>query len=127
MEATSARYPQSHFLKRKKKTHDLSMHNICWFDGAAQNNGTLSRDGGIIKTTGNTIYRWTFNCGMGSNTREYLLGVWATLSLSHRLDIDHLQWLGDSKTVDWLNYRCNLHVTSLMGLLSTFLVIGMIT
>jgi ribonuclease HI len=85
------------FPKGKKKPPDLYMHNICWFDGAAQNNGTLSGAGGIIKTGGNTIYRWTFNCGMGTNTREELLGVWATLSLAHRLDIDHLQLLGDSK------------------------------
>jgi hypothetical protein len=28
------------------------MHNICWFDGAAQNNGTLSGAGGIIKLGG---------------------------------------------------------------------------
>jgi ribonuclease HI len=53
---------------------------------------------------------------MGSNTREELLGVWATLSLSHRLEIDQLQLLGDSKiVVDWLNHMSNLHVYSLMG------------
>jgi ribonuclease HI len=42
--------------------------------------------------------------------------VWATLSLAHRLEIDQLQLLGDSKTVvDWLNYKSNLQVSSLMG------------
>ena len=42
--------------------------------------------------------------------------MWATLSLDLRLGIDHLQLLGDSKTVvDWLNYKSNLQVISLMG------------
>jgi len=92
------------------------MHNICWFDGVAQKNGTLSGAGVIIKTRENTFYKWTFNCGMGTNTKAKLLGVWATLSLAHRLDIDQLQLLGDSKiVVDWLNHKCNIYVTSLLG------------
>jgi ribonuclease HI len=53
---------------------------------------------------------------MGTNNRAKILGVWATLSLAHRLDIDQLQLLGDSKiVVDWLNHKCNIFVTSLMG------------
>jgi ribonuclease HI len=92
------------------------MQNICWFDGVAQNNGTLCGVGGIIRTGGNTYYRWTLNCGMGANTRAELLGVWASLSLAHRLGIDHLQVLGDSKiVVDWLNHKCNHFVSSLLG------------
>jgi ribonuclease HI len=79
------------------------MQNICWFNGVAQNNGTLSGAGSIIKTGENIIYRSTFNCGMGTNTRDELLGVWASLTLAYKLDIDHLQVLGDSKIlVDWL-------------------------
>ena len=43
-------------------------------------------------------------------------GVWASLSLAHKLDLDQLQLLEDSKiVVDWLNHKCNLYVTSLMG------------
>jgi ribonuclease HI len=92
------------------------MQIICWFDGASQNNGTLCGAGGIIRTGGNTYYRWTLNCGMGTNTRAELLGVWASLSLAHRLGIDQLQVLGDSKiVVDWLNHKCNLFVSSLLG------------
>jgi ribonuclease HI len=92
------------------------LKNICWFDGAAQNNGTLSGAGGLIKIGENIIYRWTFNYGMGTNTRAELLGVWATLTLAYKLDIDQLQVLRDSKiVVDWLNYKCNLFVSYLMG------------
>jgi len=90
--------------------------SICWFDGAAQENGILSGAGGIIKIFGNIIYRWTFNYGVGTNTRVELLGVWASLSLAHRLGMDQLQLLGDLKRViDWLNYTNNLQVSSLMG------------
>jgi hypothetical protein len=97
---------QKRIYKRNKKTPDITLASSCWFDGAAQENGILSGAGGIIKISGNTIYRWTFNCGMGTNTRAELLGVWASLSLAHRLDIDHLHVLGDSKIViDWLNYK----------------------
>jgi hypothetical protein len=53
---------------------------------------------------------------MGTNTREELLGVWASLTLAHRLGIEQLQVLGDSKTViDWLNFKSNLQVSSLVG------------
>jgi hypothetical protein len=40
-----------------------------WFDGAAQNNGQQSGAGGLIRTDEHTIYKWTFNCGAGTNTR----------------------------------------------------------
>jgi ribonuclease HI len=53
---------------------------------------------------------------MGTNTREELLGVWASLSLAHRLSIDQLQVFGDSKTlIDWLKFKRNLQVSSLVG------------
>jgi len=78
------------FPKGKKKTPDLSMHNICWFDGVGQHNGTLCGDGGIIRIGENTFYRWTLNRGMGTNTRLELIGVSASLSLAHKLGIDQL-------------------------------------
>jgi ribonuclease HI len=115
VENSSAQCLQKCKCKRIKKSPDINLTSICWFDGAAQANGILSGVGGIIKISGNTIYRWTFNCGMGTNTRAELLGVWASLSLAHRLGIDQLQLLGDSKTViDWLNFKSNLQVSSLM-------------
>jgi hypothetical protein len=48
---------------RIKKTPDIILDFVCWFDGAAQNNGLLCGAGGILKTTGSTTYRWTLNCG----------------------------------------------------------------
>jgi hypothetical protein len=65
---------QKIIYKRNKKTPDITLASNCWFDGVAQENGNLSGVGGIIKISRNTIYRWTFNCGMGSNTRAELLG-----------------------------------------------------
>jgi ribonuclease HI len=80
-----------------------------------QNHGLLSGVGGILKTIGNTTYRWTLNCGHGTNTREKLLGLWASLTLAHRLNIAQLLVLGDSKIViDWINHNCSLKVTNLM-------------
>jgi hypothetical protein len=76
-------YERNHF--RIKKTPDLTLDYVCWFDGAAQSQGLLSRAGGIIKTIGNSTYRWTLNCGQGTNTREELLGLWASLTLAHRI------------------------------------------
>jgi ribonuclease HI len=84
---------------RIKKTPNIILDNICWFDGAAQVNGTLCGAGGVIKTIGKTSYRWTLNCGQGSNTRAKLLGVWASLTLTLRLNIICLHVLGDSNIV----------------------------
>jgi ribonuclease HI len=108
--------PSKYIPKRIQKPPDLVFPNVGWFDGASQNNGTMSGAGGIIKIGETTIYRWTFNCGLGSNTRAELLGAWATLTLATRLDIAQLQVLGDSKIViDWINNKCKLCVTSLTG------------
>jgi ribonuclease HI len=116
VEISSGQCLQKRNCKRIKKSPVITLASSCWFDGVAQENGILSGAGGIIKISRNTIYRWTFNCGMGTNTRAELLGVWATLSLAHRLGIDQLHVLGDSKTViDWLNFKRNLQVSSLMG------------
>jgi len=46
-----------------------------WFDGVALSNGLQSGAGGMIKINDNTIYKWTFNSGPGTNTRDELLGV----------------------------------------------------
>ena len=39
-----------------------------WFSGATQSNGTQSGAGGLISVLKNSQYRWTFNCGSGTNT-----------------------------------------------------------
>jgi ribonuclease HI len=62
--------------------------------------------GGMIKTSSNTVIKWTFNYGCGTNTREELLGAWATLSLVVRLNIDVIQVIGDSKIIiEWLKEK----------------------
>jgi ribonuclease HI len=78
--------------------------SLAWFDGAAQQNGNISGAGGIIKLDALREYRWTMNCGKGSNTRAELLGAWSTLVLAARLSVYDLHIMGDSKIViDWLN------------------------
>jgi hypothetical protein len=42
---------------------------IGWFDGATQRNGEISGAGGVIKINDHTVYKWTLNCGRGTNTR----------------------------------------------------------
>jgi ribonuclease HI len=70
----------------------------------------------LISILTNSLYKWTFNCGPDTNTRAELLGVWATLHLASRLNIEDLQIFGDSIIViDWLNNRGKLQVTSLLG------------
>jgi ribonuclease HI len=111
--ATLAHKPS---LQHTLKDPVLDYTNIGWFDGATLSDGTQSGVGGLIKTTQNTLYKWTFNCGPGTNTRAELLGAWATLYLASRLHIDALQVLGDSKTIiEWLNNREDLQAISLMA------------
>jgi len=71
---------------------------------------------GMIKITQNSYFKWTLNCGLGTNTRAELLGAWATLFLASRLHIEALQVLGDSRIIiDWLNNRGDLQTISLMA------------
>jgi hypothetical protein len=60
---------------------------VGWFDGVASSSGIQSGAGGITKISDNTVYKWSFNSGPGSNNRAELLGVWATLLLATRLHI----------------------------------------
>jgi len=60
---------------------------VNWFDGATQLNDHRCRDGGLIKIIANLFYKWTFNCGIGTNKREELLGAWETHILAVRLNI----------------------------------------
>jgi ribonuclease HI len=87
-----------------------------WFDGATQHSGILSGAGGLIRINKNSIYRWTFCCGPGTNTRAELLGAWATLHLASRLNIEHLQLIGDSRVIiDWLNHKGKLQTITLLA------------
>jgi ribonuclease HI len=70
----------------------------------------------LIKITKNSSYRWTFNCGLGTNTRVELPGIWAILYLASRLHIEALQILGDSIIIiEWLNNWGDLQAISLMA------------
>jgi ribonuclease HI len=87
---------------------------LAWFDGASQNFGRLSGAGGVIKIDDSREYRWILNCGCGTNTREELMGAWATITLVVRLSITTLYVYGDSRTViEWLNRRGDLRVANL--------------
>jgi hypothetical protein len=70
-----------------------------WFDGAVEAIWFNSGAGGIIKTRDNRIYKWTLNCGLGSNTRAKLMGALALLTLASRLFIYDLHVKGDSMIV----------------------------
>jgi ribonuclease HI len=85
-----------------------------WFDGVASSNGLQSGVGGMLKINDNTLYKWTFNTGPGTNNREELLGVWETLLLATRLHITELQVIRDSKIIiDWCKGKGRLQVISL--------------
>jgi ribonuclease HI len=96
--------------------HILDTTPTGWFDGASQQNNLQSGAGRLIHISHNTICRWTFNCGQGTNTRAELLGAWATLYLASRLHIDTLLLIGDSRIIiDWLNNKSTLQVADLLG------------
>jgi len=89
---------------------------VAWFDGAAQHNGLYCGAGGKITISPQTCYRWTLNCGQGSNMKAELMGAWASCTLASRLHISELLLLGDSKiTIDWLNGRADFHVADLIS------------
>jgi ribonuclease HI len=107
---------ETKIIKTKTKTHITEGLTTGWFDGAAQSDGLQSGAGGLLRISKNSYYSWTFNCGPGTNTRAELLGVWATLHLASRLNIEDIQIIGDSKIViDWLNNKGKLQVSSLLG------------
>jgi ribonuclease HI len=89
---------------------------IAWFDGAAQHNGKLYGAGGMLHISTHSSFRWTLNCGQGTNTKAELTGAWATLTLARRLNLLDLVVLGDSRIViDWLNGKVNLQATTLLS------------
>jgi ribonuclease HI len=101
---------------RSKQIPELEVITTGWFDGATSANRFQSGAGGLIKISQNTYYKWTYNCGPGTNTRAKLLGAWATLYLASRLHIDTLQVLGDSRIIiEWLSSRGDLQVVSLLA------------
>ena len=89
---------------------------VCWFDGVAHLSDLRFGAGGLIKTSEKSVYKWTFNCGQGKNTRDELLGAWTTLFLAEHLTIDVIHVIGDSKIIiEWLKDRGKLQIAFLMG------------
>jgi ribonuclease HI len=87
---------------------------IRWFDGATSSIGLNNGAGVVIRINEQRSYKWLLNCGLGTNTRAELLGVWALLSLASRLSIQELQVMGDSKIIiDWLKGKGRLQVIPL--------------
>jgi len=85
-----------------------------WFDGATTTFGNCSGAGGILKITDHKIFKWTINCGPGTNTRAELLGAWALLTLASRFAISELLVKGDLNIViDWLQGKGSLQVLTL--------------
>jgi hypothetical protein len=85
-----------------------------WFDGVSKATRLNSGARGIINTWDNHIYKWTLNCGPGSNTRAELMGAWALLTLASRIFINDLHVKGVLMIViNWLRDKGRLQVISL--------------
>jgi hypothetical protein len=69
------------------------------FDGATLTSGDCCGASGIFKTHASKITKWFLNCGVGTNTKAELLGLWSTLLLATLWSIDKVKILGDSKVI----------------------------
>jgi ribonuclease HI len=86
------------------------------FDGAALSNGSCCAAGGIFRTHDKRITKWYLNCGVGTNTKAELMGLWATLTLATLWAIDKIHILGDSKVIiDWINQKSQLNAVNIEG------------
>jgi ribonuclease HI len=85
-------------------------HTIAYFDGATQSSGFCCGAGGTFKNHPSRITKWFINCGVGTNTKAELMGLWATPTLAAFWSIDHLHVHGDSRVIiDWITQKCKLH------------------
>jgi ribonuclease HI len=90
-------------------------YTFACFDGAAQVTGRCGA-GGIFKSHHSRITKWYFSCGVGTNTKAELLGLWTTLFLASSWSIKYIIVLGDSRVViDWINQKSNLHSVHIEG------------
>jgi hypothetical protein len=84
--------PPAHKLQRLRQspiTH-INGYTLAFFDGASIAGGSNCGIGGAIKCIESLVYRWYFNCGDGTNTKEKLLGAWATLTIEILLNIQNI-------------------------------------
>ena len=89
---------------------------LACFDGATLSNGRCCVAGGFFKSHDTRITKRYLNCGVGTNTKAELMGLWATLTLASHWMIDNVQILGDSKVIiDWINPKGQLHAVNIEG------------
>lgn len=74
-------------------------HTIAFFDGVAHSSSSCCGAGGTFKTHPSRTTNWFINCGVGTNTKAELMGLWATLTLAAFWSIDGLHVLGDSRVI----------------------------
>ena len=91
-------------------------HTLVCFDGAAQSDGFCCGAGGTFKNHPSRVTKWFINCGVGTNTKAELMGLWASLTLVSFWSINHLLVLGDSRVIiDWITQKCKLHSIHIEG------------
>jgi ribonuclease HI len=84
----------------------LDGYTVACFDGAALSSGGCCGAGGFFKTHTSRITLWFLNCGVGTNNKAELLGLWAALYLASSWSISHLHVLGDSRIIiDWISLK----------------------
>jgi len=89
---------------------------LACFDGAALSNGLCCEARGTFKSHPSRITKWFLNCGVGTNTKAELMGLWASLTLASCWSINHLHVLGDSSVIiNWINLNCNLRSIHIEG------------
>jgi hypothetical protein len=70
-----------------------------WFDGTVVASGKSSGASGNLRISEHEIFKWTINCGPGTNNRAKLLGAWELLTLASRLVISEILVQGGSKII----------------------------
>jgi len=89
---------------------------LACFDGATLSNGRCCVAGGFFKSHDTRITKRYLNCGVGTNTKAELMGLWATLTLASHWTIDNVQILGESKVIiNWINQKGQLHALNIEG------------
>jgi ribonuclease HI len=110
---SSFHWKQSSLKTQIPKTCDfiqLEGYTVACFDGAAQASGGSCGAGGFFKFHPSRCTWWFLNCGIGTNNKAELLGLWASLYLASCWSISHLHVLGDSRVIiDWISKKTKLH------------------
>jgi len=91
-------------------------HTLVCFDGATRSSEICCGAGGTFKTHTRRTTKWFLNCGVGSNTKAELMGLWDSLTLAAFWSLNHILVLGDSRVIiDWITQLCNLQSCHIEG------------